>query len=265
MPHPLLCGRTGVINVLPDHMHEGHCIVPADMTKTFTFDGYSASEYPNTPGGWQPIPMIVAWGSNLAGHTTRVELKDAFGGMLGQTNEILPQLGVSVLPATFGLICAYNGHPADIGRVVVGSTFHHYININLTGAGANNPQKQGFGVSTDGQAALAKIKNYYENLAVWLAPLAVQQAMLDTALWLSRWDNQLSELSGREWMLENINSQGLGYFGMTVTEVLGRLASRCMSRGWILSAIDPWALLLPNEVYVDLHRPDPPPWRRRAV
>ena len=32
MPHPVLCGRDGVIDILPDHPHEGEVIEPISLT-----------------------------------------------------------------------------------------------------------------------------------------------------------------------------------------------------------------------------------------
>jgi len=64
----LLCGPHGVINVLDDHMHEGECIVPTDLTKSTTFDGYTSPEYP-TVDGERPEPDVVAHG-NVTAHIT---------------------------------------------------------------------------------------------------------------------------------------------------------------------------------------------------
>ena len=49
-PHPVLCGPAGVIDLLPDHMHEGRCEVPSDLSRTFTFAGYTTTEYPTVNG-----------------------------------------------------------------------------------------------------------------------------------------------------------------------------------------------------------------------
>ena len=36
LPHPLLCSPDGVVNFLPDHMHEGTCEVPGNLAaRTF--------------------------------------------------------------------------------------------------------------------------------------------------------------------------------------------------------------------------------------
>ena len=41
-PHPVLCGRTGVIDVLPDHPHEGECIGKPDIN---LFSVYELDEF----------------------------------------------------------------------------------------------------------------------------------------------------------------------------------------------------------------------------
>ena len=40
-PHPILCGKDGVINVLPDHPHEGEVVEPTNLTDRPTFNAYS--------------------------------------------------------------------------------------------------------------------------------------------------------------------------------------------------------------------------------
>ncbi len=45
-PHPILCSPKGLINVLPDHMHEGQCQEPEDLSKQFALLDYDKPEYP---------------------------------------------------------------------------------------------------------------------------------------------------------------------------------------------------------------------------
>lgn len=37
------------------------------------------------------------------------------------------------MPHSFGLVSAYDGHPAGVGRITCDSTWHHFINVNLIG------------------------------------------------------------------------------------------------------------------------------------
>lgn len=105
-PHPVLCGPRGAIQVMPDHQHEGDCILP---------DAAFAAEY---PGG---VPVeIIARGRNVVGRTK--------GGFTVTD------------PREFGLIGAWDGHDARAGkgRVIVDSTWHHWFNVNLVGLRAEN-------------------------------------------------------------------------------------------------------------------------------
>lgn len=149
-PHPVLCSPDGVINVLPDHMHEGLCEIPNDLSKSFNFNGYSIEEYPFV-GSSRLKPEVIAEGIN---HVTSSD---------------------------FGLISVLDGHKdSSIGRVLVDATWHHFFNINigqfqalkeLVDNGSHVPN------ATE-QKALEKynlIQHYYRNIAYWLAPKAKQR------------------------------------------------------------------------------------------
>ena len=148
-PHPVLCHPTlGPINVMPDHPHEGvvfdHVVQPdvglaaITLGNAYDFSGVAGDEYP-TLGTVRPLPMVIAHGKTLADPPLWHEKGDS--------------------PAKrFAMINVYDGHRAGIGRVATDSTWHHWMNINITeleAAGGTNWEK---------------IKRYYLNLAVWLAP-----------------------------------------------------------------------------------------------
>lgn len=259
-PHPILCGPKGVITVLPDHMHEGECVEPSDLTQTVTLNGLSKPEYPVGSSGIQPRPEVIAWGVNSAGHKTRLEKKDFFSGTPGDTTEMFTDFPWPVNAETFGCIGAYDGHGAEVGRVAVDSTFHHFFNINLNAAGSNNTsdpvKSKGFTASAAGLAEYTRIQAYYTNLATWLASTSKQQVMFEAALWAARFDSQLRmspafvERTSRTWA-------GMGLFGSIVREVLNRLAGRCTSAHWLAAAIDPRTKL--GKIYILLTLPDPPP------
>ncbi len=148
-PHPVLCHPTlGPINVMPDHPHEGVVfdhgpqpdvgLAAITVTNTYNFGGVSGNEYP-TAGGVQPLPMVIAHGRTMADPPLMHEKGDS--------------------PAKrFAMISVYDGHRANVGRVATDSTWHHWMNINITQLEATG------GDNWD------KIKRYYLNLAVWLAP-----------------------------------------------------------------------------------------------
>ena len=149
-PHPVLCHPTlGPIDVMPDHPHEGvvfdHVaqpdvgLDPVTLTNTYNFGGgVSGDEYP-TVSGVQPLPMVIARGRTLADPPLDHEKGDSAA-------------------KRFAMISVYDGHRAAVGRVATDSTWHHWMNINITQ------------LEAAGGANWEKIKRYYLNLGVWLAP-----------------------------------------------------------------------------------------------
>lgn len=139
-PHPVLCHpQHGPIDVMPDHPHEGRCneIVDISLDAKTAFDN-AVDEYPAV-GSVQPKPRIIARGNTVA--------DPPFIHQKGDANSY-----------DFPMISVYDGHPIDIGRVVVDSTWHHWFNLNLDGIEAS-------GHATN----WPKISRYYINIAVWLA------------------------------------------------------------------------------------------------
>ena len=166
-PHPVLCGPNGPITVLPDHMHEGEVIEPDDLGHVFSFGGQSFREYPNGADGQPVRPEIIATGKVLPETNHASEPSHT-----GDPNYV-------ATARTFGVIGAYDGHRAGVGRVVVDSTWHHFFDINLIGdpAAPAGPKQHGFHASPQGEAALAEITAYYRNIATWIARPARQAAI----------------------------------------------------------------------------------------
>lgn len=144
-PHPVLCHPTlGPIDVMPDHAHEGLCVETATIPAgdTFDFDGSGAKpEYPDAIGGGpKPMPRIIAYGSTLGDPPYNFEK------------------GPQPARPKFPMISVYDGHLAGVGRVATDSTWHHWMDINIsTFKAANNDHWK-------------KISRYFINLAVWLNP-----------------------------------------------------------------------------------------------
>jgi hypothetical protein len=75
-------------------------------------------------------------------------------------------------------LSVYDGRVAGVGRIVTGSTFHHYLDINLVGASSvdtstlndfvGGDAEKGQGLSTNA-AAFADIQAVYINITNWLA------------------------------------------------------------------------------------------------
>jgi hypothetical protein len=224
-PHPILCGgRLGVIDVMPDHPHEGwirdaHEI---DLGADVLFAapaGVDPKEYP-TVAGVQPEPEVIAWGNTLSDPPHVHEKGDSDA-------------------KRFGLIGAYDGHEIDIGRVCVDSTWHHWMSINLSGVYEpgvdDDPATPGHqalvGLREAGGANLQKILTYYRNVAVWLAPKAKQQSMLGYLSFFSAF----STLTFEDWRRDT----PLLVLGREGRDVLGRATSDCFVGRWIFELI-PW-------------------------
>jgi hypothetical protein len=182
-PHPVLCGPDGPIDVLPDHMHEGLVTIPTSLP---------ASEWPSK-AGFQPQPEAIAWGK-------------------------IEEPGLAVSGTEFAVLGAYDGHLADVGRIVGDSTWHHWFDINLIGDnGAVIGDTAGFDVPT-GAAALKKIEAYFLNVAIWLAPPAKQKCMRNRLLWGTLWRDPLVMLSPK------LPVYLIGSFGL---DALGKHAPQC--------------------------------------
>ena len=199
-PHPVLCGPEGAITHLPDHMHEGHCEEPGDLSQSFTFDGYTTTEYP-TLSGHQERPQVIAWANNNV-----------------DNNE-------------FGVLAAYDGHRSGVGRVVVDATWHHWFNINLAGfIAATDPASPSFDPAA--VPAWEEIKSYFRNVGAWLAPEAKQRCLRNGG-WLIVLRNTEVLMTLRRAKDHVID---LGYYfqlGVFARDALGRLASQCQQRVWL--------------------------------
>lgn len=254
-PHPLLCGPNGVIRVLPDHPHEGQCVEPINTGLSDTFSGYTITEYPAGAGGFpRPLPEVIATSTVLAGTTSGI--KDPTESQ------------------QFGAIGAYNGHLANVGRVVTDATWHHYVNVNFIGdssAPSADPKRFGFLATPAGQAHLENIKAYHRNIAVWISRTSSIACMRSRILWGLLWHHRVIEAvaTHTEVSLQKISARLVLDIGRHARDVLGLYAGRCQSRSLVLDLIrvhiprdfliklDPWIPIPKPKPGPD---PDPVPW-----
>lgn len=250
-PHPVLCGRTGRVDVLPDHPHEGECREPASLTGTGS-DGLP--EYPPaTDGSPRPRPEVIAWGHVPAGNTA-AQRNGAFLKSPTQAHR-------------FGVLSAYDGHRSGVGRVVCDATWHHFVNVNLIGVvegggfddfddppgtgtpGTHVSKHTGFLGSAPGRAALDKIKDYYVNVAVWIAPQERVACMNSRFWWELVWSDRLVEatLLDPQVTLAQVELQDLFHIGVHARDVLGRQAGACQTIQWLLRWYEEiWVELIPH-------------------
>jgi hypothetical protein len=199
-PHQVMCGRTGPIRLFPDHMHEGQIYVPPVL---------DPAEWPTT-GGYRPGPEIIAWGRDLG---------TGSDGSATDSEE-------------FGVVGAYNGHDASVGRIVADSTWHHWLDINLRGEPFNtdplDPKSMGFHWPAADPAVLSGIQDYFRNVAVWLAPPALQSCMRNALWWGAIWLDPLVMIRPKADLL---------LLGEVAIDALGKYAPQCAVRYWIWDMI----------------------------
>jgi hypothetical protein len=214
-PHPVLAFGLDAIRFLPDHVHEGECYVPDNLYRRFKFCDYGGEDFPAEPGkeNERIKPEVIAWAQITDPHITQNFLNCYPTGQV----------------ASFGVIGAYKGQSADVGNVVVDSSFHHFINFNLCGF-VNSQDK----LSKDkGQYAYEQIKTYFRNIGVWLARRKTQGKVFNRALVISLWTYPLIEeiLSLRA----EIDSNSLKWkdyyrLGTAARTSLGRLISPALAQ-----------------------------------
>ena len=227
-PHPLLCGTAGIINVLPDHPHEGEVIEPVSLTNNFSFPGYTNKpEFPVKldGSGHRELAHVVATAQVRARTTAQDTNKGLCNGK------------------TIGVIGAYNGHASGVGRVAVDSTWHHWFDVNLVGrpqgAGEDpvdpvigtDPKSQGFLFSPAGRAHYDKIKNYFRNTALWLSSPARQDQLFFRATW------RITMLYP---LVEQLDVKlPLWVLGGFALDAIGRASGPCTVRTWLFDRFAP--------------------------
>ncbi|HYO91832.1 MAG TPA: hypothetical protein VEQ40_09355 [Pyrinomonadaceae bacterium] len=171
LPHPLFFYKSGSrILFFPDHAHEGVISLP-DKSEFANLD-----EWPKCKD-IQPRPQVVAHG--IDSRNCKVH----------------------------ALVAAYDGDLAGVGRIVADSTWHHYVNVNLT----SFPHPSASGSPGD------QIGQFYGNLAIWLAPREQRYQMACAMFW---W------LANHPLMVEEIGGHVLN-IGSTAYFILSKISSPC--------------------------------------
>jgi hypothetical protein len=206
MPHPLLSISTskrasGIIDIMPDHPHEGEC----QPEKVFTVTN------PVTT-----LPQSVS--------TQIIATSFVLGGSVSGGKD-------ATQPHCFPSISVFDGRVANIGRISIDSTWHHFVNINLIGAGA------GVGLtSTD----FDTVQQYYMNIANWITR---QKTMFCWWRWIWIYllkDSQLIEASlnfpGQK--LQDIKLADLNSIGMLAKEIIADNFSPVFAEEFLTSMIE---------------------------
>jgi hypothetical protein len=192
-------------------MHEG-LVREDDEVSLEESDQNGIKEFPG--GAQRPRPEVIAWATVRGGN---VIYNDS--GIRTLTQRIVPTVSV------------YNGEPAKVGRVIVDSTWHNWLDINVRGTGAEdriNPQTSQFEKPTGLLGKnLELVHNYVRNIAQWLATPDQRNSMrngffLHVVVNTGGW----SEVSNVPLLI-----------GEHATDVLGRVASVCAQGALVL---EPW-------------------------
>jgi hypothetical protein len=168
--HPILRSNGHDVTVFPDHMHEGNTLGPLsaatyDYAATMSPFGNTAKPEFREIAGQREKPKVIATGQALT-HASR----SAAGGSLFATEGVAKPVNT---------LSIYDGRNAGVGRIVTGSTFHHYVDINLTGSkgvtlsaiaqtrvGTDAMDGHGY---IDNSTVLDDIKAVFANITRWLA------------------------------------------------------------------------------------------------
>lgn len=155
VPHPLLASPQGPIHVLPDHPHESECYAPrgADLEERL---GPISS--PNRATIAEFDEFSPASGFRVGPQLAAIAMSASLNADKGP-----------VSPRCFGAIAAYDGHAAHVGRVVCDATWHHFVNMNLNGAGVGGTGLYE-GAPLTANAAYRQIQRYWGNIADYLTP-----------------------------------------------------------------------------------------------
>lgn len=193
---------------------------------------------PAVDGGPDPLPEVIATSHVIGGHTT--------SGKTGTT-----------VARSFGAIAIYDGHRADVGRVLTDATWHHFINVNLTGEnGTAGPKGLGFLASTAGQDVYDEIKAYFLNIAQWLSPPKKISCMRSWALIYVIYSHRLTEVYDTAVRLENASLIDLVLLGRHARDAIGRFAGQCQTLRWTWDFVIAEIEFLP---FIDMGDP----WRPR--
>ncbi len=198
-PHPVLCGRAGVIDHLPDHMHEGSLFEDHEVRLDDPLDipGYERPEYPR----FEPVVAAASiGGAQLAPEIYGIRPRPHVIAHGLTTNRNDP-------PRVFPMIGVYDGDAVGIGRVLVDSTWHHWFSYNLIRLRQEAP---GF---------YSGFQDYYRNVALWLATPELRASMLFAATWGSIVGSPPGAFD---------KGLGLRGVGERVVDVIGRSAPQCL-------------------------------------
>jgi hypothetical protein len=188
------------ISFLPDHAHESQCFELSDdgpdekWCKPIPTAAYSAfgRSFEEFGPSWQRIPAEMVALAVAGGRAVSTGTQNPDGTYNGQWKP-------PVMPRVFGAASAFDGHDCNKyitvpslqnqyrpGRVVCDSTWHHYVNANLNGAGTGREPGLYSRAPLSNVAVptfeLRQIFQYYRNILMWLQPYEYSTCLLTLGL-----------------------------------------------------------------------------------
>lgn len=224
LPHPLLSISTsmrpsGIIDIMPDHPHEGEC----KHEKIFSVINPVTGTAQNVSS--QIIATSFVLGGSISGG------KDATD------------------PHCFPSIAVFNGRLANIGRIAIDSTWHHFVNINLNGSGSV--------LSGLSASDFDVVQRYYMNISRWITR---RKKMLCWHRWI--WINLLknsqlieASLNNPNLKLTEISLADLYSIGTLAKEILADYFSPSFAQELIIDMVEPAHPELAG--YLDIWKPKP--------
>ena len=206
MPHPLLSisptkHASGIIDIMPDHPHEGEC----KQETSFTVNGTTIST------------QIIATSFVLGGSTIE------FNGKTPTEPHCFPSISV------------FDGRIGNVGRIVIDSTWHHFVNINLVGFSNSN-----FDV----------IQQYYMNIAVWMSRKKNMLCFYKYIIIRLMQKSKIIEasLNDPKASLKNISLTDLNSIGMLAREIVGTELTPVFAEQFMLDMLEYCAPDLANNL-----------------
>jgi hypothetical protein len=190
LPHPLLSisptkRPSGVIDIMPDHPHEGECKAETSFTVT------------NSDTGEQHTISTQNIATSLVIGGSRTNSKDPTD------------------PHCFPSIGVFDGRVANVGRIVVDSTWHHFVNINLIGR---------LSINNDGLDAsdIDVVKQYFKNISLWMTRSRNMICLVKSWQFEAVFSSQVIEaaMDQPDIDIDKIDDRDLYHVGMLAKELL---------------------------------------------
>ncbi len=152
--HPILQCRSGApVEHLPTPPWDAGCVVPEWLEGRWRFaDGVEVAEWPHAD---RVRPEVVA-------------LTVAHGAWHEGVHPPVP-------PRPRPALVAWDGQRAGVGRVVVGATWHHLVDLHIDGGA--DPDRGGLRVHGVDTTELVRLREHWHSLVAWLLPADRRRAL----------------------------------------------------------------------------------------